>query len=167
MLPTKTAQVIWEKDFSDLVVETYGRLYQLQQQEPMMAQNSYLPISVPDAWTSARDEDHVRVREWEAERREAEGKLGIRHASEYSQHPQWPTFQEWLDADPTASVPWKYESYSDGRKEQERPDWCRPGGLYHGLWWTRVFFPPLGEVIADLHKRGLLDEGDFLIHAWW
>lgn len=146
-LKVVTKQIIDESDFSKLVSDTYGRPYRLQQQEPLMNQDSYMPIQVPNDWHAA-DKDHARLRKWIEE-----------NPPQYvdGQEPTYPSFKEWLDRDANA--------YVGGRDMYE--GWGDPGGFWYTLWWERAFFPPLGEVIDDLHKRGLLDEGEYLIHAWW
>lgn len=43
-------------------------------------------------------------------------------------------------------------------------------GQYTGtldLWWKRNFYPHVSMVINDLHKRGLLEEGNYSINIDW
>lgn len=35
------------------------------------------------------------------------------------------------------------------------------------LFWKRNFYPGLEMVVNDLHKKGLLEEGDYLIDIYW
>jgi len=35
------------------------------------------------------------------------------------------------------------------------------------LWWERNFYPDFQTVANDLHKRGLLEAGDYLINIDW
>ena len=35
------------------------------------------------------------------------------------------------------------------------------------LWWERNFYPDIQMVANDLHKRGLLEEGDYTINIDW
>ena len=35
------------------------------------------------------------------------------------------------------------------------------------MWWERNFYPPLQAVVEDLHKRGLLAEGEYGINIDW
>jgi len=36
-----------------------------------------------------------------------------------------------------------------------------------GIWWERHFFPSLQAVANDLHQRGLLEAGDYVINIDW
>jgi hypothetical protein len=112
----KTCPVLlaWERDFSELVAETYGRPYRLQQQGDMLGQDSMIEFSAPteQIW----DEDEY---------------LGV-------------TFAEWLAAEPPAPGDWREE-----------------------MRWHREFYPPIERVVNDLHARGLLAAGDYVLHVWW
>jgi hypothetical protein len=35
------------------------------------------------------------------------------------------------------------------------------------MWWERKFYPKFQMVANDLHKRGMLDAGDYLINIDW
>lgn len=35
------------------------------------------------------------------------------------------------------------------------------------MWWERNFYPPIEAVIEDLHKKGLLEQGDYGIDIDW
>lgn len=35
------------------------------------------------------------------------------------------------------------------------------------MWWERNFYPDLQEVANDLHKRGMLEAGEYLIDIDW
>lgn len=54
----------------------------------------------------------------------------------------------WLARDPNQPV--------DGRSDY----WVR-------LWWERSFYPHLGAVVNDLHSKGLLAAGEYLITVSW
>ncbi len=36
-----------------------------------------------------------------------------------------------------------------------------------GLWWERNFYPDIQMVANDLHKKGLLEKGDYIINIDW
>lgn len=36
-----------------------------------------------------------------------------------------------------------------------------------GLWWERNFYPDFQTVANDLHKKGLLKKGDYIINIDW
>jgi hypothetical protein len=60
------------------------------------------------------------------------------------------SFAAWLARDPKLSL-------SGGRKDDF--------GL--GLFWERNFYPALGMVLNDLHARGLLEAGKYVIDIDW
>lgn len=62
-------------------------------------------------------------------------------------------FAKWLERDP--KQPLKDEK--EGREDQWAID----------LWWERNFYPCIGTVANDLHKKGLLEAGDYLINIDW
>jgi len=35
------------------------------------------------------------------------------------------------------------------------------------LWYHRNFYPPLYQVVNDLHKKGLLEVGEYIINIDW
>lgn len=114
-------KLIWESELSELVRETYGRPYRLQQQGDCMAQDSMLRATVPDdGWFSIDDEPH---------------------------------FEEWKARD----VNLQPEGVADWSEHSWRRD----------LWWDRKFYPHYQVVLNDLHARGLLEAGDYVIHVYW
>lgn len=36
-----------------------------------------------------------------------------------------------------------------------------------GIWWARNFYPHVYMIINDLHKRGLLEAGEYVINIDW
>ena len=62
-------------------------------------------------------------------------------------------FQTWLDRDP--KQPLKDEP------ERDNSEWKIE------LFWTRNFYPHVSMIINDLHKRGLIEAGDFSIDINW
>ena len=36
-----------------------------------------------------------------------------------------------------------------------------------GLFWDRNFYPDIHEVANDLHKKGLIEAGDYVIDIDW
>jgi hypothetical protein len=62
-------------------------------------------------------------------------------------------FREWLSRDP-----------------KEKP----PVGLFNGdsywyisLFWNRHFYPYFGDLIDDLHKKGYVEEGEYILRIDW
>lgn len=60
-------------------------------------------------------------------------------------------FAAWLARDPNKKL-------SDPTAQE---DYCLQ------LWWDRNFYPDLQMVANDLHARGLLEAGDYLINIDW
>lgn len=65
-------------------------------------------------------------------------------------------FQEWLKRDPNEPV--------EGEKEKDS-DYIRD--LTRELWWFREFYPSIEIVAIDLIKKGLLEEGEYMINIDW
>ena len=61
-------------------------------------------------------------------------------------------FAKWLERDPKQPLADK-----DGGNEQWLID----------LWWERNFYPDFQTVANDLHAKGLLEAGDYLINISW
>lgn len=57
-------------------------------------------------------------------------------------------FEKWLERDPNEPVA--------GRTDY---------GI--GLWWDRNFYPDIHTVANDLHKRGLIEAGEYSIEIDW
>lgn len=57
-------------------------------------------------------------------------------------------FKKWLERDPNLPV--------DGTTDYSV-----------GLWWHRNFYPDIYTVANDLHKRGLIEAGEYLIKIDW
>lgn len=59
-------------------------------------------------------------------------------------------FKSWLERDPG-----QYLSTQPGSDLSRR------------LWWYRNFYPDFGTVVNDLHARGLLEPGEYIIDIDW
>lgn len=57
-------------------------------------------------------------------------------------------FKAWLKRDPKQAVGY----------EQDR---------FIGLFWDRNFYPDIHTIANDLHKKGLIDAGDYIINIDW
>lgn len=62
------------------------------------------------------------------------------------------SFKAWLERDPE-------------QKLNSPDDWDRQHGLR--LWWQRNFYPDLQMVANDLHAKGLIEAGDYVIDIDW
>lgn len=61
------------------------------------------------------------------------------------------SFAAWLDRDP--------------KQKLSNPDDQEDYSL--DLWWERNFYPNFQMVANDLHSRGLLKAGDYIIEIYW
>lgn len=57
-------------------------------------------------------------------------------------------FQTWLERDPKKPV-------------DERDDWAI------SLFWERNFYPDFDTLVNDLHKKGLIEDGEYTINIDW
>lgn len=64
------------------------------------------------------------------------------------------SFEAWLARDPNQLL------------NELRPDWDT-GVSSLRLWWERNFYPTSESVAHDLFKRGLLEEGEYVINIDW
>lgn len=61
------------------------------------------------------------------------------------------SFKAWLERDPEQKIPNPYEFDYDGTR----------------LWWQRSFYPDVQMVANDLHSKGLIPEGEYVIDIDW
>ena len=62
------------------------------------------------------------------------------------------SFKAWLERDPL-------------QKLNSKDEWDREHGLE--LFWQRNFYPELQMVANDLHSKGLIDAGEYMINIDW
>jgi len=132
MINTRTELVIDVGDWDDLVVETYKRPYNFQQQDGCKDRQR-VRLTVPeDAW----DYDNESIPEV------VNGEeMGV-------------TFKAWLERDPQLLL------------NETRADWDN-GKHSLSLFWERNFYPDVQMVANDLHAKGLLDAGEYVIDIDW
>jgi hypothetical protein len=61
------------------------------------------------------------------------------------------SFKAWLERDPNQLLSNPEDQYS----------WSLP------LWWKRNFYPHVSMIINDLHAKGLIEKGDYVIEIDW
>ena len=61
------------------------------------------------------------------------------------------SFKAWLNRDP--------------KQKLNAEDWDSPSAIH--LWWTRNFYPNVEIVANDLHAKGLLPAGEYIINIDW
>lgn len=62
------------------------------------------------------------------------------------------SFAAWLARDPK-------------QKLDSKDEWDRNSGL--NLWWDRNFYPDVSMIVNDLHAKGLLPAGEYMIDIDW
>jgi len=63
------------------------------------------------------------------------------------------SFKAWLDRDPKKPL--------SGTGNDSKHSWSL------NLWWNRNFYPSIEMVAEDLRKKGLLEEGEYMIIIDW
>ncbi len=64
------------------------------------------------------------------------------------------SFKAWLERDPKQLL------------NELRPDW--DSGIHSlNLWWERNFYPDVQMIANDLHSKGLIEAGDYVIDIDW
>jgi hypothetical protein len=131
MIKYETKRIISVQDWDELVSETYGKPYSLQQQDGCK-ERQVENITVPDleAWDFENDTIPEEVNGDE---------MGV-------------SFKSWLARDPKQPL-------------NTGDDWDRKHGVR--LFWERNFYPALGIIINDLHKKGLIEAGEYGIDIDW
>lgn len=67
------------------------------------------------------------------------------------------SFETWLNTSP-----------EDTKKYFDAPrDGYSMTDFHNELFWQRNFYPQVGMIINDLHSKGLLEEGDYMIDIDW
>lgn len=130
----QTVQLIDVSDWDDLVVETYGRPYNFQQQDGCKGRGT-VNIMVPE---EGYDYKNDTVPE------------GLNHDE------MGVSFTAWLKRDPETLLANDDEGLSDMMNK-----------FSLSLWWERNFYPEVQMIANDLHKRGLLEAGDYIIDIDW
>jgi len=137
----KAVNMIDVYDWDKLVTDTYGKPYSFQQQDDCKPRGVF-NFSVPLRWgTEDRENEDIPMKVNGPE-------MGV-------------TFKVWLATDPETPV--LHYGYTSGERRLEET--TRKGDI--GLVWDRNFYPDVTMVIEDLHKKGLLEEGDYAINIDW
>lgn len=113
MLTTTTKKVVALADFNALVVATYGKPYDFQQQDGCRDRGIHAftaPVEFPEDYGDPFD-------------------YGI-------------SFAEWVKSEV-------------------------PSCPYEAIDWVREVYPSLDMVVNDLHSRGLIEAGDYILLIDW
>jgi hypothetical protein len=138
-LKATTVQVIQVSDWDEFVSEVYGKIYSFQQQDDCKPRGTY-PFSVPSQGVK-----------WCAEQFDYEN---TEIPFEVNGEEMGVSFETWLNT--------KVE-------DTEKHFQSHPCGVVFAveLFWERNFYPRVETIIWDLYKRGLLDEGEYMINIDW
>ena len=63
------------------------------------------------------------------------------------------SFKAWLERDPQKNLP--------------DDEYGKSSSFSLKLWWGRNFYPDIQMVANDLHAKGLLDAGEYVINIDW
>lgn len=131
MIKYRKQNVIEENDWNDLIIKTYNRPYNFQQQDGCKSRGVH-HLTVPSKYAETQDAEM-----YDSIPEIVNGvKMGVK-------------FKVWLERDPKQSLPDKTNTF----------------GLR--LFWARNFYPDVDTIANDLHKKGLIDEGDYVINIDW
>jgi len=136
----KKVNLIEVRMWDDLVKKTYGKPYSFQQQDDCKPRGIF-KFSVPSKWKPddfENDEIPMVVNGSE---------MGV-------------SFKAWLEKDP--SLPVKVSAF-DGSDTIVDTD----SQSDKAIVWERNFYPNASMIIEDLAKKGLLEDGDYIIEIDW
>ncbi len=143
----KPVNLIEDRELDELVKETYGRIYCFQQQDGCKERGIYqfsVPVKYPEDYENDSIPEIINGEE-----------MGV-------------SFKAWLERDPNAPLnPSKEELESCAYfYHEDKEEWCKRE-THIQLFYLRNFYPNVDMIINDLHERGLLPEGDYLINIDW
>lgn len=119
------------QDWDDLVRETYGKVYNFQQQNGCRDRQLF-EIPVPSDYT---------------EEAEGEGSMNENIPEHIRHEVMGVKWKAWLERDP--------------EKQVSGFDWETR------LFWERNFYPSIYTLANDLHAKGLLPAGNYIINIDW
>ena len=143
----KSVKMIEVQDWDKFVKDTYGRIYSFQQQDDCKDRGAEY-ISVP-----ADPEDYENNTIPEVINGE---EMGV-------------SFKAWIERDPNAPLNPSYkelEECSYFHNGDDRTKWCESKS-YINMFWERNFYPHVSMIINDLHSKGLLEAGEYMINIDW
>lgn len=147
MLPVKNIKMIDLYDLNELVEKTYNRPYNFQQQDGCK-DRGVVYVTVP----SEEANDYGREIVTEEVNADGYNDRGV-------------SFKAWLERDPSQLLPLDEEEFKHGTWSEDVINHVRTHGL--GLWWDRNFYPHIDMVLDDLHKKGLIEAGEYGIDIDW
>ena len=147
MIKTKQINMIELNDWDQLVVDTYGKIYSFQQQDDCRDRGIY-HIIVPS-------EDHYDYENDTIPEVINGNKMGV-------------SFKAWLERDSNAPLNPTDEELKECTYywDEDRDKWCSSKS-HIDLFYRRNFYPCMDMLIDDLHEKGLLPAGDYIINIDW
>jgi hypothetical protein len=137
MIKVNNVKMIETHDWDRLVLDTYGKPYCFQQQYGCQSRGVFT-LTIPSEYT----EDEYMNDEIPYKINGSE--MGVK-------------FKVWLDT-----------TIEDINREFERvngkPETYQDQNL---LFWYRNFYPDINTVADDLHKKGLIEAGDYVVNIDW
>lgn len=151
MLKKSTKTFIEVQDWDKLVQKTYGKIYSFQQQEGCKSRG-IVHITIPD-----EDYENDEMNDSIPELINGE-KMGVK-------------FDIWLNRDPKAPLnptdtELKSSAYYWGKNKEDEDNY-KNSNSHINMFWGRNFYPSPQAVANDLHKKGLIEAGQYVINIDW
>jgi hypothetical protein len=151
MIKIKNVKMIEVRDWDKLVSDTYGKPYRFQQQDGCQPRG-VVNITIPDETYEEEMNDSI------PEVINDEYEMGVK-------------FDVWLKRDPNEPLnPSKEElkkcNYYWGKTEEDEIKW-KQDKSHINMFFERNFYPNMQTVANDLHKKGLIEAGEYLIRVDW
>lgn len=151
MIKIKNVKMIEVSDWDELVSDTYGKPYSFQQQDGCQPRG-VVNITIPDETYEEEMNDSI------PEVINDEYEMGVK-------------FDVWLKRDPNEPLnPSKEElkkcNYYWGKTEEDEIKW-KQDESHINMFFERNFYPNIQTVANDLHKKGLIEAGEYSIRIDW
>lgn len=150
IMKISTVRVIEFNDWNKLVRDTYGKPYNFQQQEGCK-QRGYERLTVPDY----DNDDGMNESIPEVINGDEMGVKFEAWLKRGAEEPLNPSTEEL-----------KKNRYYWGKTEQDEVAW-KNSQSHIDMFWERNFYPDINALANDLHKKGLLEAGDYMISIDW
>lgn len=142
MIKTRKESVIDVCDWDELVQQTYGRIYNFQQQNGCQSRGSRVYITIPSYYEN--DDGSI---DYDFDDYDNDTIPEVVNGMEMGVK-----FKAWLARDPK-------------QKLNSEDEWEREHGLT--MFWERNFYPSLQMVANDLYEKGLIEAGEYTINIDW
>lgn len=149
----KNIKLIEVNDWDKLVEKTYGKPYNFQQQNGCQGRG-IVKLTVPDKWAKCEDDEM-----YDSIPEVINGdKMGVK-------------FQVWLDRDPKLPLnptdeELKNNGYYWGKTKDDEEKYKNDKG-HISMFWERNFYPNVIVIANDLHEKGILESGEYIININW